>query len=136
MTEATTSPIPVPRSPPIPASGVSLRFTQELPMSRTRASAKGSSVSGPPTPPPPAPRPHHTAPPPPHPGRGRHDGKPQRLHLPQTRAPDLQRVGPEGDAVQPPAGARVHAAVTHEVAGVADRKHVAHEAFRGPNAGD
>src|SRR5207247_3827961 len=52
-----------------------------------------------------------------------------------ARLPDLERVGPEGNAVQAPAGGaprgiRGGAAVADEVPIVADGEHVAHEALR------
>jgi len=113
-----TSPTPVPRSPPIPAIGVSLRFTQELPTRRTRESANGSACSDPP------------------PGAGattviRSDCTCLRLG---GGGPDLERVGAERDAVQAPSGARLHAPIAHEVACVPDREDVAYEALRSSDA--
>ena len=67
-------------------------------------------------------------------GRRRHDGNPQRLHLPQTGVTDLERVRAKGNPVEPPPRTVLHRAVAHEIAVVSDRKHVAREALRGADA--
>src|SRR5439155_16536180 len=70
------------------------------------------------------------------PGRSRsHHGNPQRLHLPEARIADQQRVCAERNAVEEAAGTtRLRAAIADEIAVVPDRKHVAHEALGGTDA--
>ncbi len=74
------------------------------------------------------------------PGRRRHHYRdPQRLHLPQARCADLDRVLAEWNAVQAPpsraTGRRDHAAVANKETLIANREYVPDEALRRARTG-
>ena len=71
--------------------------------------------------------------------RRHHDRDPQRLHLPEARCADLDRVLAERNAVQPPprraAGRRNHSAVANKETLIANREYVPDETLRRARTG-